>query len=57
MAEPNGRSHSSQTQDDAPADADERTIGERAGHLFGSLDLPEPTDEWSRQIRERNWRS
>ena len=35
----------------------ERPVAERTGHLKGQLELPEPTEEWRRQLKERNWRS
>ena len=34
----------------------ERTLGSRAGHLEGVLDLPEPKDPIRRRIKQRNWR-
>ena len=35
----------------------ERTIGSRAGHLKGRLQLSsQPRDAWARKIKERNWR-
>ena len=35
----------------------ERPLAQRAGHLRGRLDLPDPaTDHWRNQMRERNWR-
>ena len=36
----------------------ERPLSARAGHLKGKLELPrEPSDTWSKRIRDRNWRS
>jgi hypothetical protein len=35
----------------------ERPLGERTRHLKGQLGLPKPTEEWRRQLEERNWRS
>jgi predicted CopG family antitoxin len=35
----------------------ERPLAERIGRLRGGLRLDEPTSEWQRRIRERNWRS
>ncbi len=35
----------------------EQSIGARAGHLKGRLDLPPDEDPWRQQLRERNWRS
>ncbi len=34
----------------------ERPVAERAGHVKGRLNLPAPSEDWRRQIRERNWR-
>ena len=42
-----------ETLEDAVA---ERPLAERAGHVKGQLELPEPTEPWRRQIKERNWR-
>jgi hypothetical protein len=36
---------------------DARPLGERIGHLRGTVELPRnPEDGWRKQIRERNWR-
>lgn len=36
---------------------DDRPMGERVGHLAGSLKLERDSDDpWIRQMRERNWR-
>ena len=36
-----------------------RPLGERTGHMRGSLDLSSPGDDdpWRQRLRERNWRS
>ena len=36
----------------------ERPLGQRAGHLKGRLELPQPgADPWRNQLRDRNWRT
>lgn len=35
----------------------ERPMAERTGHVRGRLALPDETDAWRRQLRDRNWRS
>ena len=31
-------------------------IGDRAGHLKGSVQLPKPKDDWGKHLRKQNWR-
>jgi len=36
----------------------DRSVGVRAGHLKGRLELPRKiSEEWRARLRERNWRS
>jgi predicted CopG family antitoxin len=35
----------------------ERPLAERIGKLRGGLRVAEPTNDWQRRIRERNWRA
>jgi predicted transcriptional regulator len=34
----------------------ERPLAERIGRLRGGLRVSEPTDDWPRRIKARNWR-
>jgi hypothetical protein len=34
----------------------ETSIGERAGHLKGSVELPKTRDGWNKHLRKQNWR-
>ena len=34
----------------------DRSLGQRTGHVKGRLELPDSTDSWQRQLKERNWR-
>lgn len=34
----------------------ERPMAERTAHVRGRLELSQPTDEWRKQLRQRNWR-
>lgn len=34
----------------------ERPLAQRTGHLIGQLELEEPADSWSKELKERNWR-
>ena len=35
---------------------DEQPLSARVGHLKGKLELPEDSDSWRSELRERNWR-
>ena len=35
---------------------EERPLSSRVGHLRGKLELPEDSDPWQSELRERNWR-
>ena len=35
---------------------EERSLGQRIGHLKGRLALPSPKAGWPRRIKDRNWR-
>ena len=57
-AENLGTSVSSVANDILREALEERPLANRVGHLKGRLELPEdPTDPFSKTIREHNWRS
>jgi len=57
LAAATGRSLSQVVREILQNAVEERSIGERAGHLKGTISLPRgPEQGWRRAIRERNWR-
>jgi len=52
-----GRTASEIVRDAIDAVLSERTLAERAGHYQGAVRTSKPSaDEWSTQLRDRNWR-
>jgi hypothetical protein len=51
-----GKSRSQVVRELIEKGLEEPPLGQRIGHLKGTLDLPEPKDALRRRIKERNWR-
>lgn len=51
-----GKSRSEVVRELIDKGLEEKSLGQRVGHLKGVLNLPEPKDGLRRRIKERNWR-
>jgi hypothetical protein len=51
-----GKTKSELVRELIDAGLEERPLRSRIAHLKGRLELAAPESEWTRRIRERNWR-